>query len=270
MTEAGGDDRPGRGRAAAVVAAIALVAAAVWLIWVRDPPRSVTPDELDEAIAAAVTTTRRPPADSREVYRTILPSMVFIQSTRTPANDPGSPAVSIGSGVIVNAAGHILTANHVVAGQSTLTVRFADGTEATASVLNRDRSRDIAVLVADRSPEVIVPAVIGGGARIGDDAFAVGNPLGLAGSISAGVISGLDRKVPIPNRNGDLEGLIQFDAAANPGSSGGPLLDRDGRVIGIVTALANPTGEDFFSGIGFAVPIGAAIGAGTGGDGPGF
>jgi S1-C subfamily serine protease len=98
--------------------------------------------------------------------------------------------------------------------------------------------------------------------RVGDEAFAVGNPLGLPGSMSAGVISGFDRSLPLDEEGNErLEGLIQFDAAVNPGNSGGPLLNRAGQVIGIVTALANPSGEGSFSGIGFAVPIGTASAA---------
>jgi S1-C subfamily serine protease len=116
------------------------------------------------------------------------------------------------------------------------------------------------VLTPAKLPEVVVPAVLGGGAQIGDEAFAVGHPLGLVGSLSAGVISGLDRSFPLSNGK-TLTGMIQFDAAVNPGNSGGPLLNRNGQVIGIVTGLANPAGDDDFIGIGFAVPIGTAGGA---------
>jgi S1-C subfamily serine protease len=104
---------------------------------------------------------------------------------------------------------------------------------------------------------VIVPAVLGPSPLIGDDAFAVGNPLGLVGSLSAGVISGLDRTFKLQNGR-TLSGMIQFDAAVNPGSSGGPLLNVKGQVIGIVTGLENPAGTDNFAGIGFAVPIATA------------
>jgi S1-C subfamily serine protease len=98
---------------------------------------------------------------------------------------------------------------------------------------------------------------------VGDEAFAVGHPLGLTGSLSAGVISGLERAIPIGNGQ-TLRGLIQFDAAVNRGNSGGPLLNRDGQVIGIVTALANPSEQGYFIGIGFAVPIGTATGGAAG------
>jgi S1-C subfamily serine protease len=144
-------------------------------------------------------------------------------------------------------------------------VTFADGTEATAEVASEDPENDIAVLMADRPPEVIVPAVLGSSSalQVGDEAFAVGHPLGLTGSLSAGVISGLERAIPIGNGQ-TLRGLIQFDAAVNRGNSGGPLLNRDGQVIGIVTALANPSEQGYFIGIGFAVPIGTATGGAAG------
>ena len=112
----------------------------------------------------------------------------------------------------------------------------------------------------ERGPEVIVPAVLGGGGQVGDEAYAVGHPLGYVGSLTSGVISGLDRSARARTARG-CDGLIQFDAAVNPGNSGGPLLNRAGQVIGIVTALANPSRDGYFIGIGFAVPIGTAGGA---------
>ena len=102
-----------------------------------------------------------------------------------------------------------------------------------------------------------MPAVLGGGPRVGDDVYALGHPLGLVDSLTAGVVSGLDRAFPLPNGR-TINGLIQFDAAVSPGNSGGPLLNRKGQVIGIVTGLANPSGNEDFVGIGFAVPIGSA------------
>jgi S1-C subfamily serine protease len=122
---------------------------------------------------------------------------------------------------------------------------------------------DIAVLQPGQLPKLLVPAMLGNpnALRVGDEAYVVGNPLGLYGSLSAGVISGLKRSFTPSGRGQRLENLIQFDAAVNPGSSGGPLLNRYGQVVGIVTALANPSGQDAFSGIGFAVPIDVAGGA---------
>jgi putative serine protease PepD len=176
----------------------------------------------------------------------------------------------VGSGVVVNENGDILTSLHVVANAAEIKIVFADGTQATAAIVNTDPANDIAVLQPSQPPEIIVPAVLGssGAMRIGDEAYAVGNPLGLTGSMSAGVLSGFNRSIPV-NSELRLEGLIQFDAAVNPGNSGGPLLNRSGQVIGIVTALANPNNEDSFTGIGFAVPIGTAVSA-AGGGGPSY
>ena len=112
-------------------------------------------------------------------------------------------------------------------------------------------------------PTDVVPAVLGNphAMRVGDEAFAVGHPFGLYGSMSAGIISGFDRTFRPPNSGQRLGGMIQIDAAVNPGNSGGPLLNRYGQVVGIVTGLANPTDQNFFVGIGFAVPIDVAGGA---------
>ena len=172
----------------------------------------------------------------------------------------------LGTGVIINSEGAILTANHVVAGAKVIRITFIDGSTSNATVISSEPDRDIAVLKADHNPEVVVPAVMGGGVRVGDEAFAIGHPLGLVDSMSSGVISGLNRSIPI-GEDRTLDGLIQFDTAVNPVNSGGPLLNRAGQVVGIVTALANPSEQGVFIGIGFAVPIGTA--AGVAGGGPG-
>jgi S1-C subfamily serine protease len=197
-----------------------------------------------------------PPA-GEIAYSTIQPSMVYIASHQPGAADDD---VASGAGVIVDADGQILTARHVVAGAESIEVTFADGTQSPATVVSEQPDNDIAVLVPDQLPSVVVPAVLGGGVRTGDDVYATGHPFGLANSFSAGVVSGLNRTVPI-NDQQTLKGLIQFDAAVNPGNSGGPLLNKAGQVVGIVTALANPAGENFFVGIGFAIPIATAGGA---------
>jgi S1-C subfamily serine protease len=172
----------------------------------------------------------------------------------------GPSARDLGTGVIVDAKGAILTALHVVKGASAIQVTFADGSTSAAFIESSDPSHDIAELETRRLPAVIVPAVLGGSPNIGDEAFAVGNPLGLVASLSAGVVSGLDRTFKVAGGR-TLSGMIQFDAAVNPGSSGGPLLNTKGQVIGIVIGLANAAGNDEFAGIGFAVPIGTAGGA---------
>lgn len=227
-------------------------------------PASITQQEIDDTIVAAMASATPEPAYSAQVYQIILPSLVYIQTQDNTSDD--EEGYGVGSGVIINEQGAILTSHHVVADATSIDVIFADGTQAGAHIISAEPENDIAVLQADGSPEVIVPAVLGstGGLRIGDEAFAVGNPLGLPGSMSAGVISGFDRSFRLANSDQRLEGLIQFDTAVNPGNSGGPLLNRNGQVIGIVTGLANPSDQNFFVGIGFAVPIGTASGAAGG------
>ena len=189
------------------------------------------------------------------IFQRVLPSVVTVKD----GND-------LGSGVIVSDTGTILTAAHVVAGGGGITVTYADGTVVAAQVTSADKQTDIAVLTPAQLPQALVPATLGGTTSIGDAVVAVGNPLGLTDSVSSGVVSGLDRSANTDT--GKRTGLIQFDAAVNPGSSGGPLLDDRGMVVGIVVALADPDGQDAFAGIGFAVPIGSALG-GSGKGSPG-
>jgi S1-C subfamily serine protease len=164
---------------------------------------------------------------------------------------------------VVDSSGDILTALHVVADAVSIEVTFADGTRSPAQVQTTQPLNDIAVLRASQPPAQLQPAVLGNprSVQVGSEAFVLGNPFGLSGSISAGVISGLNRSFQLPNNGPLLQGLIQVDAAVNPGSSGGPLVNRDGQVIGIVSALINPTSQDVFIGIGLAVPIDVAGGA---------
>jgi S1-C subfamily serine protease len=225
-------------------------------------PPALTTADVDRAVQKGVQRAqqqqRNTPPDAAVAYRTILPSLVTV----TVAGADGK-AGELGAGVVANASGSVLTALHVVetAGKpnGAIKVRFADGTESAATVQTRQPAGDIAVLAVQTLPQVVVPAVMGGGAQVGDAVFPVGNPLGLQGSLTAGVVSALDRTVKTDG-GVTLKGLIQFDAAVNPGNSGGPLLNRDGQVIGVVTGLANPTTQ-YFVGVGFAVPIATAGGA---------
>lgn len=246
----------------ALIAGAALVVCGGIYVAIRD----TSPPPLDKAEVGTIASDvagkaieeleSKPPA-AATVYQQILPSLVQIEANR-PSSD-GRDA-RLGAGVIVNRAGTILTALHVVDGARRVRVSFVDGARSTVSIAATDPANDIAVLQPDRRPTVVVPAVLGGGGQVGDEAYAVGHPLGYLGSLSAGVISGLDRSAE--GKSGQrLQGLIQFDTAVNPGNSGGPLLNRAGQVIGIVTALANPSRDGYFIGIGFAVPIGTAGGA---------
>lgn len=225
------------------------------------PANQVTESEVNNAIAGALASATPRPAYSVQVYQAIQPSLVMIESefgsSETPDTDRG-----LGTGVIVDDMGNILTSLHVVDDATRIVVTFADGTRAEAAIVNEQPESDIAALRTATMPEMWFPATLGnpGSMQVGDEAYVVGNPFGLYSSMSEGIISGFNRTFQPPNGKQPIEGLIQFDAAANPGNSGGPLLNRNGHVIGIVTGIVNPTEESFFVGIGFAVPIATAAG----------
>lgn len=223
-------------------------------------PQQLTNQEINDTVANALGSATPPPAFSVRAFQVIQPSLVLIQANFQETN--GESDNSLGSGVIVTDRGEILTSLHVVEDADEILLVFADGTQSAAQVILEQSENDIAVLQPAELPRILVPATLGnpGSMRIGDEAFAVGNPFGLFSSMSAGVISGFDRTFQPADRDQKLEGLIQIDAAVNPGNSGGPLLNRYGQVIGIVTGIVNPTEENFFVGVGFAVPINTAVG----------
>ncbi len=224
-------------------------------------PHQLTTREVSDTVAQAMASATPPPAFSEQVYQVILPSLVLIQA-QTPGAD-GKTEDTLGSGVVIDDAGDILTSLHVVANAADIQLTFADGTQSSGQLMIKQPENDIAVLRADQPPAQIVPATLGNpnALRPGDEAYAVGNPFGLYGSMSAGVVSGLGRSFQPVGSNQELKNLIQIDAAVNPGNSGGPLLNRYGQVVGIVVGILNPTDQKVFIGIGFAVPIDLAGGA---------
>ncbi len=255
--------------AVAVVVLCALLAGALWQS-TDGGPTPLTRADVDRLVQRGLEQSqeeqRSRPPDAATAYRTISPSLVTVTTERSVADTGGAAGateVGLGAGVVINARGAVLTALHVVEDGGQIRVRFADGTRASARVASSQPDSDTAVLAVDRLPEVVVPAVMGGPPQIGEDVFAVGNPLGLQGSLTAGVVSAKDRSVRTEEGR-TLDELIQFDAAVNPGNSGGPLLNRGGQVVGIVTGLANPSKQAYFVGIGFAVPIAIAGGAAGG------
>jgi putative serine protease PepD len=192
------------------------------------------------------------PLPVTDVYRQVVPSVVLITTSKG----------SLGSGVIVTDTGTVLTAHHVISGGGDISIVFADGTKTSATIAAASPKIDIATLTPRKLPEVVVPATLGGSIAVGSDVVAIGNPLGLRDSTTTGVVSGLNRTTK--TKAASLSGLIQFDAAVNPGSSGGPLLNTQGTVVGVVVSIADPGEDDAFAGIGFAVPIGAALAGGPG------
>ena len=220
------------------------------------PVNQLTKSQVDTAIASAMASATPRPAFSTSVYQIIQPSLVLIE-VDLKDHDKG-----LGSGVIIDDAGDILTSLHVVRGASKISIVFADGTHSDGVVTSSQPEHDIAVLHATVMPQLFVPATLGspGALQVGDEAYVVGNPFGLFSSMSSGVISGFDRTFTPETSNVTLKGLIQIDAAVNPGNSGGPMLNRYGQVVGIVTGLVNPTKDNFFIGIAFVTPITTAAG----------
>lgn len=227
------------------------------------PPPPLTLTEVNASMTETLAAATPAPAYSSLVYQVIQPSIVLIQTHTPGTEEDAEEGYGLGTGVVINDNGDILTSLHVITNAVDIQLTFADGTEASGQVVATQPENDIAVLSPSQLPEVFVPATLGNpnAMHIGDEAYVVGHPLGLYGSMSSGVISGFDRTFKPPNSEQRLRGLIQIDAAVNPGNSGGPLLNRYGQVVGIVAGLVNPTEDNFFIGIGFAVPINVAGGA---------
>jgi S1-C subfamily serine protease len=268
------DIRAGSRRALPFAAGILAALVAILLYSLLNPPaRPLTARDVNQAVASALASQTPGPPRSQLVYEAVRPSIVLIQTdiaavagSPGPGGSPGpaaSPENGLGTGVVVNDAGAVLTALHVVSGTTSIRLTYPDGSTTAATVATERPELDIAVLLPETLPAHPVPATLGNPAsmRIGSEAYIVGNPYGLYGSLSSGVVSGLDRTFELPDSQQVIHGLIQVDAAVNPGNSGGPLLDRGGRVVGIVTALVNPTKQNVFIGIGLAVPIDVAGGA---------
>jgi serine protease DegQ len=180
-------------------------------------------------------------------------------STKTPDGKPEEHPDSTGSGVVIDEKGDILTNLHVVSSTDHWVVTFADGSKSDATMVTAQPENDLAVIKAKVQPDDLKPATLASTRDLypGDPVVATGFPFGIGPSVSAGVVAGLKRAFddPTDKDKPKLSNLIQFDAAVNPGNSGGPLVNRDGEVVGIVTAIYNPTGQHVFAGMAFAVPI---------------
>jgi S1-C subfamily serine protease len=197
-----------------------------------------------------------PQSDFTALYDAVRPSVVRI-TTGGSGNSPlGNQQQGLGSGIIIDTQGHILTNYHVVNGSSTVTVTFSDETTVSAQVVGKDPGDDVAVVKVEAGLSQLKPAQLGDSSavKIGSVVAAIGNPFGLDGTFTTGVISGLDRTLPSSSDGRPIRGLLQTDAAVNPGNSGGALIDMGGAVIGINTAIENP-GANSFAGIAYAVPI---------------
>ncbi len=275
--------------------AIGLALGAGWPAWTSRIAPALSFKQIDKAMRASLVKERLPSAAAAaaaavgpSVVRVVghdteeKPAVVARSNKAKPAPSPSSPSSSpssapvpgeddddesrsVGTGVVIIDNGTILTNLHVVQGAKRIEVTFADGHTSEAVVTGVQPEHDLAVLRARSIPDDLQAATMRSTSDLqpGDEVVAVGFPFGIGPSVSAGVVSGLKRDFRSPEGKRVLSNLIQFDAAANPGNSGGPLITMDGHVVGIVTAIMNPTEQATFIGIGFAVPIeNAAAGAG--------
>ena len=206
--------------------------------------------------ASARTSGSAATSDLSGLYDKVRPSIVRI-TTGSATSDPFSNQASgLGSGIVLDKEGHILTNYHVVKGFDNVTITFADGTVAKAAVVGKDPGDDVAVVKTDADASELTPATLGDSSamKVGEFVAAIGNPFGLDGTFTTGVLSGLNRTLPSSSDGRPIRGLLQADAAVNPGNSGGALINAAGEVIGINTAIENPGGNSF-AGIAYAVPI---------------
>ena len=238
------------------MALLALALAVCVALLLARQPRALTQKDINAAVLKTLETTQLPSAAAK-AYESILPSVVRVTAYAKGKDGAEEEGLGVGTGVVIVNKGVILTNLHVVQGAHTIKVVFADGLESPASVINVQPENDLAVLQAEKIPDDLFAATMRSTADLqpGDQVLAVGFPFGIGPSASAGVVSGLKRTFRSPDGGQEIGNLIQFDAAANPGNSGGPLVTMDGEVVGIVTAILNPTRARTFIGIGFAVPI---------------
>ena len=261
-----------RGRLAALLArherkvwALALALLALGM-WYGNPALSMkAPLTIEQIDAAMRQSIEDKPllSPATRAYEAIFPSVVRVVGLMTEGDDGsdekehGVVERGVGSGVVIIDNGTILTNLHVVSGAKKIRVTFFDGSQSEAAIVNTQPENDLAVLRARTIPDDFVAATMRSTADLspGDQVIAVGFPFGIGPSVSSGIVSGLKRQFRSPDGQQLLTNLIQFDAAANPGNSGGPLVTMDGEVVGIVTAILNPNRQRVFIGIGFAVPI---------------
>ncbi len=270
--------------------ALLVIAGWSWNTFHERAKPALTIAQIDAAMRKSIEETPLPSPAAR-AYEAILPSVVRVVGLMTEGDDGSDAAADakadpkanpktdakggdkgvakrdakergpvergIGTGVVIIDNGTILTNLHVIAGAKRIRVTFMDGTESDAIVMSTQPENDLAVLRAKTIPDDLEAATLRSTTDLapGDRVMAVGFPFGIGPSASEGIVSGLKREFRSPEGRQNMKNLIQFDAAANPGNSGGPLVTMEGEVVGIVTAILNPSQQRTFIGIGFAVPI---------------
>ncbi|MCS6996743.1 MAG: trypsin-like peptidase domain-containing protein [Casimicrobiaceae bacterium] len=241
----------------ALGAALVLVPVLAWQRAGLSPAQRFTQEDIEAAVELALQNIT-PPSPAAKAYQAIERSVVRVDAYAIDPTTGQEKETGVGTGVAILDNGTILTNLHVVAGAERIRVTFFDGTASDAVVLGMRPEHDLAVVRPRTIPDDLFPASLAStaGLALGDHVFAVGFPFGIGPSLSAGVVSGKGRTFRSQDGRQLMTNLIQFDAAVNPGNSGGPLINADGEVVGIVTAILNPNeGDRTFVGIGFAVPI---------------
>ena len=241
-----------------ILAAVPGLVALLFVVfqWTSVPaPQQLTQEDIDIAVSRALETVPLPSVAAR-AYEAVRGSIVRVRSF-VDGPDGEEMQSSVGTGVVILDSGVILTNIHVVAGAKRISVVFSEGLESEAAITGTRPEDDLAVVQAKTLPDDLQAATLQStsGLAPGDHVTAVGFPFGIGPSVSSGVVSGLRRDYRTPEGKRLLTNLIQFDAAVNPGNSGGPLVNATGEVVGIVTGILNPTEQRVFVGIGFAVPI---------------
>ncbi len=256
------------GRFATLITALALFVSGLgigWLFTEPTPTETAVAQEVPASFVESTTTTNVPldPAEVRtdplvaapgsepiaDVAAALLPSVVQIEVIANGIEQ------GVGTGVIYDASGLIMTAEHVVQGLSEVRVRLSDGNKVVGTVVGADMNNDIAVISIDGGPYTAAPLALDAKPRAGSLAIALGSPWGLDSTVTAGIVSAVDRT--IVSGQGIARSMLQTDASINPGNSGGPLVDREGRVIGINVSIYSSSGAN--DGVGFAVPIDRAF-----------
>jgi 2-alkenal reductase len=218
-----------------------------------DPSLQSKGREVDPRVVQARGTLAESEQATIAIFESASPSVVLVISGERDITGMQTVAVGGGTGFIWDEQGHVVTNNHVVQA-SEIIVRMPGGEDIPATVIGRAPQYDLAVLRLSRIPQNAPPLAVGtsGDLRVGQAAFAIGNPFGFDQTITSGIVSALGRRLPTQDGR-EIADVIQTDAAINPGNSGGPLLDSAGRVIGVTTAIFSPSGA--YAGVGFAVPI---------------
>jgi putative serine protease PepD len=250
-------------RPVAGIAVAAVVGAATATVIVHEtaPGTTVVTRTVSVPAASNAADTSSSTTTINDIYRRSAKSVVEITaatSTSGGSNSPFGPDQSSGgtaqgTGFVIDRDGHIVTNQHVVENATSISVKFTDGTTATATLVGADATSDIAVLKVNVDSSELTPLTLADSSdvQVGDSVIAIGDPYGLQNSVTTGIVSALGRTISSPN-NRPIGAAIQTDAAINSGNSGGPLLDLDGQVIGINSQIESQSGGNI--GIGFAVP----------------